>query len=530
MKRETATKRAAIRSRSSRGNSARSSSRAERAALGDLKGRAVAVDALIAAFEERGFIHESISNARAVGLDAREAALASDIALGAMRHHVTIEHVLSAVARYEPKRADAALKALLYASAYQVVWMDRIPNFAAVDEGVKLARRVISRGAAGMVNAVLRRLCAAITERSARWRAHDATLIRTGWTSACRFSRPVLPPPDGESLVRHIAAAAGERAGRLAVLAERYGMEAAAQIAWAGSAIPPIVVRRNRLRIDEEEFARRVGVEMGRERRAAARPMSEEAGHGVECEVAAQDTEFEIAGDVAFVSAGAFEGGASLLREGRAYVQDSTAAEVVAMLEARPGERVLDLCAAPGGKTAALAIQMRDRGEIVAADVDADRLRQVEENARRLGLTCVATRGASSLSDVGLFDAVLVDAPCSNSGVLARRPEARLRLDTRRLRSLGAIQAELLNRAGTFVKAGGRLVYGTCSIEPEENEAIVARFLRDRPEWSVTAEIRATPRWGARPSEWRDGGFAALLRRAGDSTCVNDGSAAERAR
>ncbi|MCA9245322.1 MAG: hypothetical protein KDA32_15305, partial [Phycisphaerales bacterium] len=168
----------------------------------------------------------------------------------------------------------------------------------------------------------------------------------------------------------------------------------------------------------------------------------------------------------------------------------------------------------PGGRSMSVATASGDQATIVACDVSADRVRRIQENAERLGLSGVrcVTLGENTAVE-GEFDAALVDAPCSNSGVLARRPEARLRLLRGVDASLPALQLRLLRDAAAVVRPGGRLVYSTCSIEEAENESVVQAFLRETPGWRLEEQRLTLPRWGARLSDWRDGGFWARLRR-----------------
>ena len=415
-------------------------------------------------------------------LSGRDAAMAMEVALGTVRHINTIERVLRTVARYDPRRTRRELRAILSAAAYQVIWMSRTPVFAAVDQAVKLARRHAGGRSPGMVNAILRNLTRAIDERRGPWQRLNARQVRVEWDQACIFKQDVLPPAvDAE---RHLAAAAGEREERYSSLVARFGPEGAEQIAWAAQAVPPTVLQRNALRIDAQAFQ---ALWM-----ADATP------------------------DVAFMPAGVPVVGTAPFADGMSFVQDPTARAAATLVEVQPGQRVLDLCAAPGGKSVALAIDMQDQGEVVACDSSPDRLARVQENVERLGLTCVRTcpPPTDSSSDLGHFDAALADVPCSNTGVIARRPEARLGLTPEKLQSLLPVQQELLRTAARHVKPGGRLVYSTCSLEAEENERQVEAFLAEHADWSFDCQQTTLPAWGARLTDWRDGGYAARLIRS----------------
>jgi len=187
--------------------------------------------------------------------------------------------------------------------------------------------------------------------------------------------------------------------------------------------------------------------------------------------------------------------------EGLYTVQDETSMKVAPLLDPQPTERVLDLCAAPGGKTTHLAELMGGKGRVVAVDLP-DRIGLVAESARRLRLTnidCVAGDGAT-IAFKEPFDAILVDAPCSNTGVLSRRPDVRWRLKEKDIAGAAAIQRKLLENAARLLKPGGRLVYSTCSLEPEENAPDPAR-------WNVQKEELTLP------TDRHSGGYQALLRR-----------------
>jgi 16S rRNA (cytosine967-C5)-methyltransferase len=196
--------------------------------------------------------------------------------------------------------------------------------------------------------------------------------------------------------------------------------------------------------------------------------------------------------------------------EGRIHVQDPSATDVVARIDVAPGMRVLDLCAAPGTKTMHLAERMANRGEIVAVDVSADKLARIDENCRRTGVQIVRPILAGDVGDLaeGSFDVVLVDAPCSNTGVLARRPEARWRFSEAALATLVRDQRNLLSLGLGFVRPGGVCVYSTCSLQREEDESLVSTVASARKR--SFSPRRTAPAGAGDPQAWSDGGFSAV--------------------
>lgn len=197
--------------------------------------------------------------------------------------------------------------------------------------------------------------------------------------------------------------------------------------------------------------------------------------------------------------------------EGDFVVQDPATLLSVELLDPRPGERVLDACAAPGGKTIAVADRMAGRGSLVALDLHEDRLAVLRENLARAQCGWVEVRRADATkpSDLGPFDRVLLDAPCSNTGVIRRRPDARWRFSEERLAKLLDVQSRLLDGASALVKPGGRIVYSTCSLEPDENEQQVETWLNRHTDFVLLEQRTSFP-----PDSGMDGAFAAALQRA----------------
>ena len=194
--------------------------------------------------------------------------------------------------------------------------------------------------------------------------------------------------------------------------------------------------------------------------------------------------------------------------EGAFIVQDPATAGAIDLLKAEPGQSVLDYCAAPGGKTIQIAWRMSGQGRLVAQEVNPKRLRRLQDNLRRVGLDWVEAVAAVGTNAESTFDRVLVDAPCSNTGVLRRRPDARWRWDGDHLRQLTTLQADILSAAAARVAPGGRLVYSTCSNEPEENEEQVAAFLAAHPDFHEVDRFVSLP-----CDSGHDGAFACALER-----------------
>lgn len=201
------------------------------------------------------------------------------------------------------------------------------------------------------------------------------------------------------------------------------------------------------------------------------------------------------------------------LAQGKCYVQDPSTAVACELLDPQPGESVLDACAAPGGKTALLAQMMGNRGKIVACDSSPRRLPRLQENLRRLRVAIGRTFEHDWLSARGTpawgairFDRILVDAPCSNTGVMRRRLDVRWRLAPETFAAMAAVQSQILRATVPLLKPGGALVYNTCSIDPEENEGVVDSLLRDHPALRVV-ETRCTTPW----NDGIDGSFAAKI-------------------
>lgn len=399
------------------------------------------------------------------GLAPRDRALARSLAEGVVRRLATLDLLARALGKGKPPR-PVGLRVAFLLGAYQLLFEHRVPARAAVHESVALARRAAGEGGARFVNALLRKLAA--RRDLARW----------------------VPPPgptsDSEAWARfHSCPPALVARWRVA-----FGDADLARILHASNVEPWLGLRTNRLRIEPAALAQRLAEE-GIRTRPGRHPLTLLLDRG--------------------------DGGASLLgtaafREGLFAIQDCTQTEIVDLLDLAPQMRMLDYCAAPGGKSTASAEAMQDRGAVLAFDQRPERLRPLPGECERLGLASVEVLfDRASLERAAAqapIDRVLVDAPCSNTGVLGRRPEARWRFDARELTALVERQAAIVREAHAFLRPGGRLVYATCSIEPEENEELAQRLASELDLRLLSTE-RILPEAGVQDG----GGVSVFLKR-----------------
>lgn len=404
-------------------------------------------------------------------LPQRDAALARELCFGVQRRLRLIDFVLASLVTRELP-SELSLLTILRLGAYQLLFMDRIPGHAAVHASVALG----GSRQRGFINAVLRGLGRRLHSHSAdpQRPSHelalsgDRCLLLEGSGLPDRETDPVAYHALLQSLPQHLVAR----------WAECYGVEAAGEIAAASSRVPVVFLRRS---------ARCESVV------SLATALREEA-----VQTKASDHE-----EILEWSGGSSPFATQAYRQGLFVAQDPTALRAVEALGAKPGECVLDLCAAPGTKTSYLADAVTSSGRVYAFDPSPRRRKMIDENNRRLGLAQVEC--IDSLQGVGKVDRVLIDVPCSNTGVLARRVEARDRLSDESLRSLCQQQAMLLAKGWDYLQPSGVCVYSTCSIEPEENQEVVEVFAKQRGLTirEMTTTLPAVPR--------HDGGFHAVL-------------------
>jgi len=394
-------------------------------------------------FEDGAFADRALhGEARRHDLSPRDRALATRLAYGVVQRRATLDHVIAQLAGRPVERLEPGVLAALRLGVLQLVFLDRVPAHAAVGESVELAKRE-SRGGAGLVNAVLRR---AATEAPAIVAAlPDATPAE----AALRHS---YPPWIAE------------------LWFDSLGPDAARALMAAGNEPAEAAIRANTLKIAPEDLRRRLPV--------PSHP-ADRLPEGLVLEAP-------------------FDAFADPLWEQGLFMPQSRAAMAVARtLHPQPGERVLDLCAAPGGKTTHLAALMEDEGRIVAVERHAGRAEALRRTAGRMGASHVEVRTADAAEpqEPAVYDRVLVDPPCSDLGTLAARPDVRWRKGPDTPTSLAATQAAILDAAAPALKPGGVLVYSTCTISPAENERTIAAFLERHADFAVDRLPSDLPVW-----------------------------------
>lgn len=427
--------------------------------------QAVAAGAYADAALERQLARQSLPPA--------DRALATELVYGAIRQRRLLDAWIDALGRVGAAKQPPRLRWLLHVGLYQLLFCQRIPAAAAVSTTVELARTGGLARLAPVVNGLLRSL-----------------LRRRGEAPAEPWSGLELPADPAAALALRQSLPDWLAADLLAWLPP----QGAEQFAQACNTPPPLDLRCRRGRLERDALLAAFAAAG-----VAAQPLSE----GTEAL-----TLTDRPGDLRALPGYA---------EGWWCVQDRNAQRIVPLLDPRPGLRVLDVCAAPGGKTTQIAEALAGQGELWAVDRSEARLRRVALNAERLGLVGIGLLAADG-SDLlaqrpdwrGAFDRILVDAPCSGLGTLARHADARWRLEPEAIETLVRLQRQLLEGVLPLLAPGGRLVYATCTVHPRENSLQIATLLADHPELS----LRQEQQWWPAPQAG-DGFYVAVLEPAG---------------
>ncbi len=483
--------------------------------------RQIAVRILQQRRADGGFTEDLLENALAgTQLAPADRALCQEIVYGVVRWQATLDWLIAR--KTGGRKQKPGLQNLLWLGLYQIFWLDRIPGHAAVNETVELAKQNGFGAQAGFVNAVLRGYL----------READAT---KKLLADLKISQPAPGWSHPEWLV--------------ARWQKCWGLERTTQLLAWNNTPPKTFARVNHLRTDAGKLLekwRAENVEYDFVRRdffGRADPALRDQDAPQRVPTDFENLVFELKSHPPLMELESF-------RQGWFYIQDPSTLLAAYKLGAQPGETILDLCAAPGGKTTFIAQLMNNQGWIVAMDNSKERLKLLEENCVRLGVTCVKlathdllrphpaplpqerepqratheisnqVRSANRLTAIPplptgesrgegkLFDRILVDAPCSNTGVMRRRLDLRWRIQPAEIQRLRVLQLDLLKQAAAKLKPGGILAYSTCSLEPEENAEVVKQFLAEHNDFKLESEQELLPF-----VDNVDGAFVARLKR-----------------
>jgi 16S rRNA (cytosine967-C5)-methyltransferase len=412
---------------------------------------------------------------RSTEMNELDKALLNEIVTGVIRWKMKLDWVLTGFFHGNFTKAETTVRNALRVALYQILFLDKIPHSAAVNEVVEFIKRIRGQKVADLVNAVLRNIL--------------------------RNIENIRYPDPAEDPIQHLAVVESHPVWIVRRWVERFGFDEARELLHANNQRPDLTLRVNRLKIDFNYFLSKLEANQIQFSRSSVLDYFVRVRHMSEI------------------------GGSELFRQGFFVVQDESAGLPVVLLDPKPGERVIDLCAAPGGKTTFIGELMKNIGEIVAVDKYETRLNMVKAACQRIGIANAHFIAADAAEvQTSPAERVLVDAPCSGLGVLAKKPDAKWKRDPYDLEKLIRIQRSILDRAASLVKPGGVLVYSTCTTEPDENEAIVESFLSKHSEFTlepasqfvvpavVTHEgyVRTLPH-----KHGMDGSFAARLRKAG---------------
>lgn len=367
-------------------------------------------------------------------LERLDKAFAMEMVYGTLRERAKIDHIIQQFYNHDYQKMDVDIRNILRIGVYQLFYLTKVPKWAAVNESVELAKKLKNQFLGNLVNGVLRNISNNI--ETINFKVKGGTFADQ---IALQYSHPKW------LLERWLT---------------RFSLQEAQDLMSANNTPPTISFRINPLKTTLAE---------------------------VEQMLSEKQVHYKKSLLENFLIPEKFFDMEELLKMGYASVQSEAQAIACMLLGAKPGDQILDMCAAPGGKSTFLAEQMRNTGKILALDLYGNKLQDISRLATTLGISIIETakQDARLFQTEEKFDRVLLDAPCSGTGVLSRRAELRWRLSPNDITTLVKTQRELLNNATRLVKDEGIIVYSTCSIEPEENQQFVNAFLYDRPDWMI---------------------------------------------
>jgi 16S rRNA (cytosine967-C5)-methyltransferase len=409
---------------------------------------------------------------------------ATDLVFGSIRNRGAIDTVIAEFSSRPVERIQDELLSIIRIGVYELIYCPATEEYAIVNEAVECAKTNAGTKQVGFVNAVLRQIIRHISHRRKSLSTVDArrTLIQTA-SYGCEFDTDYLPDSK-TSPAEYLSVVFSLPQWLVSNWLNEFGEESSRQICLASNRKPGITIRPNRLKTTAAGLAEKL-------RQA-----------DIEVEISSDESMIKIKSPRAISELPGFA-------EGEFIVQDITASQPVRLLNPQSGWTILDLCAAPGVKTTQLAEATNDSAKIIATDINPRRLKKVKENIARLGLKSIDVVNYEKFSDAS-FDSILLDVPCSNTGVLAKRIEARYRINPEDIQVLTKIQNDLLDVAMASIKPHGKICYSTCSIQRTENNDLIQGFLRRNPIFELEYEELILP---SVENVDHDGGYTTILSR-----------------
>ncbi len=413
--------------------------------------RKFAVKALIKIENEASYSNLTLNSLFADSeISGSDKALATRLVYGVLERKITLDYVLGNFIKTPLKKVQVFSLMSLRIALYQIMFMDKIPQSAAVNESVKLVKQSKESRNSGFVNAVLRNIL-----RSETFLPNGESISDLSIIYSC-------PKEIIESFIKD------------------YGIESTKELLKSSLEPAPLTIRVNTLKTDIDTFKKNIGVEC-------------------------VDTTL-IGGLI--LKQGIDVAKNQLYKDGHFYVQDLASQTVVSVLSPKANERMLDMCSAPGGKSFSSAVLMENKGEIISCDLYDHKCRLIKASAKRLGLSIIKPIVCDATvfdGDLGLFDCVLCDVPCSGLGIIRRKPEIKYK-NFDEFDNLPQIQLAILENAKNYLKNNGRILYSTCTLRKAENDNIVNEFLAKNPEFQLKYSHTFMPH-----IDGTDGFYCALL-------------------
>lgn len=375
-------------------------------------------------------MEEELDILRKSKINDRDFAFVREISSGVIRNRSYIDYVIEKNSSIKIKKIHKIIFIILEMGIYQMYFLDKVPNYSLINESVNLAKIYGNRGSASFVNGILRSI--------SRREREKVTIKDSIENLSVFYSHPQFYTE---------------------YFYKNYGEDFTKKLLKANNEIPDFVIRANSLKISREELLNKLSSEgfLGKK--------------GLFKDSLVIENPRDIFRSKAF-------------KLGYFYAQDLSSIRVSQLLNPKKNSKILDLCASPGGKTTHLSALMENTGEILACDVNKFKIKTIRENAERLGAKNIKTmvNDASIFKEnfMDYFDYVLVDAPCSATGLYRRKPDIKWNKSLEDIKTLAGVQKKILNNAGSYVKKGGAIIYSTCSLSFDENEEVIKEFLRTK--------------------------------------------------